>query len=119
MAKSGVGRMIRDARKARGWTQAELAQRLNTSPSTISNLEREMHAPTVPDQVNDLVLALGIPPEALLGAMGVRFARGALASLPVDLSTAIVRMDQRQIEGLRLLLQLGQQATPQGDGETK
>lgn len=36
-----VGRRIRDHRKARGWTQAELAERSGISLSTLKLLERE------------------------------------------------------------------------------
>lgn len=46
MTKLGYGQYIREARKARGMTQLELADRMNTSASTISNLEREQHPPT-------------------------------------------------------------------------
>jgi len=36
-----VGQRIRDHRKARGWTQAELAERAGVSLSTLKLLERE------------------------------------------------------------------------------
>ena len=36
-----IGRRLRDHRKARGWTQAELAERAGISLSTLKLLERE------------------------------------------------------------------------------
>lgn len=36
-----IGRRLRDHRKARGWTQAELAERAGVSLSTLKLLERE------------------------------------------------------------------------------
>jgi len=36
-----IGQRIRDHRKARGWTQAELAERAGVSLSTLKLLERE------------------------------------------------------------------------------
>jgi transcriptional regulator with XRE-family HTH domain len=36
-----IGQRIRDHRKARGWSQAELAERAGISPSTLKLLERE------------------------------------------------------------------------------
>lgn len=38
---AGIGRRIREHRKARGWTQAELAERAGLSLSTLKLLERE------------------------------------------------------------------------------
>ncbi|MGH3359489.1 MAG: UDP-N-acetylglucosamine 1-carboxyvinyltransferase [Nocardioidaceae bacterium] len=35
-----IGKLIRDARKHRGWTQAELAHELNTSQSAVNRIER-------------------------------------------------------------------------------
>lgn len=92
MDRMGYGKLIRDAREARKWTQAQLAKRMNTSPSTISNLEREQHPPTVPDEVNDLVLTLGLSPIELLERMGVRIRPSPLERLPRELQEALERL---------------------------
>src|SRR5574339_578052 len=35
-----IGRLIRDARQHRGWTQAQLAEALSTSQSAVNRIER-------------------------------------------------------------------------------
>ena len=85
MPKKGYGHRIRAARSAKGWSQRELADRLGTSESTISNLEREQHPPTVPEQVNSLCVALSLSPELLLADMGVELPPPAAARLPRSL----------------------------------
>lgn len=101
--RKGYGQLIRSAREARELTQEELAQRIGTSPSTISNLEREQHPPTVPEQVNALVIALGITPETLLQAMGVRMTPPAATKLPRDLLETVLQLDA---DRLRVVLRL-------------
>lgn len=62
--RRGYGRLIKDARIALQMSQEELGQRMSVSASTISNLEREQHPPTVPDQVNalaDILESSGVP----------------------------------------------------------
>ena len=39
---------IRSLRKARGWTQAELAQQLEVSRQTVNALEKERYDPSLP-----------------------------------------------------------------------
>lgn len=92
----GYGRLIAEARDRRGWTQAELAERIGVSPSTISNLEREQHPPTVPEEVNLLVTALGLSPEDLLRSMGVEMAPPLAARLPRQLLALLIEMTPEQ-----------------------
>lgn len=66
------------------------------SASTISNLEREQHPPTVPDQVNALVVALGLSPEALLEGMGVALTPPAAAKLPIRLVRAVLQLSRER-----------------------
>lgn len=100
VSRLGYGQIIRDARRDRRMTQKALAAKLRTSESTISNLEREQHPPTVPDQVNDLVLALGLSPVTLLSAMGLRFASGEAAGLPQSLLKILVQLGPHGLEAV-------------------
>lgn len=103
-AKRGYGAYIRRGREARKLTQRELADRMGTSESTVSNLEREQHPPTVPDQVNDLVLALNLSAEELLSEMGVRMAPASASRLPQPLVERLLKLSHEQWEALMRIL---------------
>ena len=113
MAKTGFGKLLRDARETLGWTQIELAERMQTSATTISNLEREESVPSV-EQVNALVLALRISPEQLLGAMGVRLTPPAAARLPRSLVTSLLALDPVVLQGVTLLVERAAQGSQEG-----
>lgn len=112
MARQSFGAAIREAREHAGLTQAELAERIGTSASTISNLEREQHPPTVPDQVNALAAALPLSTETLLRAMGVTLTSPAAARLPKRLIDALLQLDQETLAGLTLLAERAARGTP-------
>ncbi len=57
---------IREARKARGLTQQQLAQQLGVKNTTISNWEKSLSKPG-PDMIDQLCRVLGIQPGALFG----------------------------------------------------
>jgi transcriptional regulator with XRE-family HTH domain len=59
------GQLVRDARRGRGWSQAELAKRAGISQAAVSKYERG--DPEGPSRPNVLVLALvlGLDPTAL------------------------------------------------------
>ena len=99
----GYGSYIREARAAKQWTQQDLADRMRTSASTISNLEREQHPPTVPDEVNALVIALGLSPDLLLTKMGVHMTPTPAVRLPRDLLEILFRLDAEQLTVVRRL----------------
>ena len=42
-----LGRTLRDVRRKKGWTQADLAERTGVTQATISNLERGEANPTL------------------------------------------------------------------------
>jgi transcriptional regulator with XRE-family HTH domain len=94
-----LGQELRKARMARGLTQNEVAERLETDPETISRFER---GATLPSLVRLLTLAeaLDVSVATLLGAASPRATdeiedlRHALASLPPKdrkLATAVMR----------------------------
>lgn len=104
--------MLRGAREVRGWTQLELAERLETSTTTISNMEREETVPSV-EQVNALVVALGLSPEELLRAMGVRLTPLAASKLPKELIQSLLALDPETLQGVTRLAAQAARATPQ------
>jgi transcriptional regulator with XRE-family HTH domain len=95
---------IREARDARGWTQDELAERLGVSRAVVSRWENGHTPPTVPEQVNALVLALGLSPEELLREMGVRLTSPAAARLPRELTELLLAMSPAQQRALLELI---------------
>jgi HTH-type transcriptional regulator / antitoxin HipB len=44
LSVQAMGRALRDARRERGWTQAELAERSGVAQPTVSNVERAANA---------------------------------------------------------------------------
>ena len=66
-----IGQLIRDARQHRGWTQAELAQTLNTSQSAVNRIERghqnvtlEMVA-RIGEALDSEIMSFGVGPTHL------------------------------------------------------
>lgn len=103
MAAKGFGQLVKEARELRGLTQVDLAERLNTSNTTVSNIEREETFPS-PDQVNGLVVALGMSPELLLAAMGFQLTPPAAARLPRTLVQGLLEMTPEELAGLEYLV---------------
>ncbi|MGB8956279.1 MAG: helix-turn-helix transcriptional regulator, partial [Tumebacillaceae bacterium] len=58
--KSGVGEKIKRYREERGWSQKELAEKADVSPSTISKAEGGIFTPS-PDKLQRVADALAIP----------------------------------------------------------
>ena len=54
-----IGNRIKEFRKAKGWTQAELAERSNVEPSNISHIERAATKLSLPTMIN-IANALGV-----------------------------------------------------------
>lgn len=115
MSRRGFGARIRAAREMRGWSQRELGDRLNVHESTISNLEREQHPPTVPEQVNALCLALSLSPEVLLKDMGIDLTPPTAARLPRRLVLDLLSLPPEDLESVvGLVHRLARVAQPPG-----
>lgn len=61
----GIGALIRELRRARGWTQKQLARKAAVTERTISNLERNTSPKPHSTSIAKVATALGIPPERL------------------------------------------------------
>ena len=66
--KRVFGRQLRRCRKAKGWTQARLAEEVNMSLDMIGRLERGQAAPSL-DTIGKLGEVLSVPPATLLGSV--------------------------------------------------
>ncbi|MBL0386063.1 helix-turn-helix domain-containing protein [Tumebacillus sp. ITR2] len=63
--KDRVGEKVRSYREARGWSQKELAEKAELSPSTISKVEGDVFTPT-PDTIQRIADALGVKLSELI-----------------------------------------------------
>lgn len=61
-----IGTNIRDLRKNKGWTQVELAQKLNMTQQAITAYERGKKRPPV-DRLPDIAGLFGVPIEDIIG----------------------------------------------------
>jgi transcriptional regulator with XRE-family HTH domain len=67
MSPERIGRMLRVAREAKGWTQDELARKAKLTKPYISQLENGVRKnPSLP-ALQRLAKALGVPVTELLG----------------------------------------------------
>jgi transcriptional regulator with XRE-family HTH domain len=101
----GYGQMIRDARDRKGISQRELGEAVRVSESTISNFEREQHAPGIPDQFNDLVVALNLSPVRFAEALGMRMTPVGADKLPRLLVSSLVGLSPQTLDYLTPLVE--------------
>jgi transcriptional regulator with XRE-family HTH domain len=108
MRDAGVGRNVVEAREARMWTQARLAEEAGVSPTTVSGLESGRISRPHFGTLRKLARALGIEPEDLLSSGRVRPARGP-SSLSLEWAMASGEeefergLEGASVEGLRSL----------------
>jgi transcriptional regulator with XRE-family HTH domain len=65
-----IGQTIRRLRKANGWTQVELAQRLNASQKVVTTYENNQRTPTL-ENLKKLAAAFGVSLDELVGVKDV------------------------------------------------
>jgi ribosome-binding protein aMBF1 (putative translation factor) len=68
---SHVGEAIRDIRLKKGWSQQDLAKKMGTEQSYVSQIESGSIIPGIPFLVS-MVIALGIPLSALFSSIEFR-----------------------------------------------
>lgn len=61
-----LARAVRRARKARNWTQLDLAERASLAPSTVARIEQGRIDPAA-STLRALALALAVSADSLLG----------------------------------------------------
>lgn len=66
-----LGTIIRKMRKARGWTQVELARKLNASQKVITTYEHSQRTPTL-ENLKKLAVIFGITLDELAGTKDVK-----------------------------------------------
>lgn len=99
----GWGDIIRSAREAKGWTQAEFAERVRSSATTVSRWETEHHEPSI-EQLNDISAALNLSLDDLLRKMGARLTPPLASELPADFVAGFLRLPQTQRNSLTELV---------------
>lgn len=100
----GYGRFIRDARETRGWTQAELAERLRVSTAKISRWENSSrHKPGI-DDINALVALLPLSADTLIEQMGLHLTPPPANRLPKILLDTLLAMPPERLHSLIELL---------------
>jgi transcriptional regulator with XRE-family HTH domain len=62
---------IKNLRKSKGWTQVELAEKLNTTQQVITSYERGKKKPPV-DRLPDIAGLLGVTIEELIGKKSLK-----------------------------------------------
>jgi transcriptional regulator with XRE-family HTH domain len=62
---SDFGRLVRELRTDRGWTQRELAERAHLTETTVSNIERGATRRITTDTAEGLATAFEVTPELL------------------------------------------------------
>ncbi|MGW0885890.1 helix-turn-helix domain-containing protein [Streptomyces sp. NPDC002671] len=87
-----IGQRIAEARKARGLTQLQLAQRIPCSKSLIAQVERG-HKPATPSLTASAARALGVRLEQLTGQPYEDPQRGRVHATIPDIQTAMLSWD--------------------------
>ncbi|MFD9566076.1 helix-turn-helix domain-containing protein [Streptomyces sp. NPDC059994] len=87
-----IGRRIARARKARGLTQLQLAQRIPCSKSLIAQVERG-HKPATPSLTAGAARALGVRLDQLIGQPYEDPQRGRVHATVPDIQTAMLSWD--------------------------
>ncbi|MGG7572805.1 helix-turn-helix domain-containing protein [Streptomyces sirii] len=91
-ASERIGQRIAEARKARGLTQLQLAQRIPCSKSLIAQVERG-HKPASPSLTAGAARALGVRLEQLTGQPYEDPQRGRVHATVPDIQTAMLSWD--------------------------
>lgn len=89
------GANVRNLRKARGWTQEQLAGRVDVTYETIGKVERGQTAPSF-DVAGKIALALEVPAPVLFGAAAVS-GTGERARLLTDIQRTLSKMNEDQL----------------------
>lgn len=90
------GANLRHHRKAKGLTQAELAEAIGVSEEMISKVERGVASPSFPT-IEKLSDTLDVPEVGFFGIGLVVAGRGERSQLLMKLQTSLSRMNNQQL----------------------
>ena len=98
-----IGQTIRRLRKAHGWTQIELAQKLNASQKVITTYENNLRTPTL-DNLKKLSAIFEVTIDEIVGAKEMRIVteqphmhRNSRVAKIQDLYEKLPPLEQRSI----------------------
>lgn len=89
------GANVRNLRKARGWTQEQLAERVDVTYETIGKIERGQAAPSF-DVAEKIALAFSIAAPVLFGA-AASTETGERTRLLTDIQRTLSKMNDDQL----------------------
>lgn len=109
---AGWGELIREAREAAGLNKAELADRINMSPSMVSRLESGKVF-IEPDVFRRLCMELrALSPVAVLNALGYEVTVVGADRLPRQLVLDLLSLSPEVLDGTALLVERAAQGRP-------
>jgi transcriptional regulator with XRE-family HTH domain len=98
-----IGQIIRDLRKAKGWTQVELAQKLKASQKVITTYENNQRTPTL-ENLKKLAAVFNVSLDELVGSKKVQIQtthphlhRNSRVARIQDLYEQLPSLEQRSI----------------------
>lgn len=107
-----AGELVMRAREAAGLSKAELADRINLSPSMVSRIEANK-VRIEPDVFMRLTTELrGLKPAELASAIGYQVTVPGAERLPRPLVSSLLEMNEDELDALTLLVQRRRLSAP-------
>lgn len=98
--KAVFGNNLRQCRKAKGWSQAQLAEAADLSLDMVGRLERGAAAPSF-DTIEDLARAMGVPAATLFGSGSLKLPRNtARAAIMQKIEQRLADTNDQQLKTL-------------------
>ena len=95
-----IGQKIKELRKARGWSQTELGQRLGIQKSAVSKYERGAITKFSQEQLKEIADVFGVSPAVLFGYSEDEIEMNALVKRVRNLSPERVRQVMAFLDAL-------------------
>jgi transcriptional regulator with XRE-family HTH domain len=88
----GYGKLLREARDAKGWSQEEAGEHLGVSGSTVSRWENEEGNPPQLEHLNRIAAELNVSVEMVLRLAGIQINPPAAQQLPPRLVSLLLSL---------------------------
>lgn len=98
-----MGEKIKELRKARGWSQTELGQRLGIQKSAVSKYERGAITKFSQEQLKEIADVFGVSPAVLFGYSEDEIEMNALVKRVRNLSPDRVRQVSAFLDALEVV----------------